>query len=87
MDGGQLALSLAAGREAVLLARRGAIAALWEGDILEGDGAFYVFASEHGCLLPLYKHADVRGGHGLEGSRRRLQGVEQLIGRVAGEAT
>lgn len=87
MDGGQLALSLPARRESILLARGGAVASFWECYILEGDCAFYVFASEHGCILPLYKHADVRGGHGMEGSRRRLRWVKQLIGRLAGEAT
>jgi hypothetical protein len=76
----QLALSLPARREAVLRAPRRAAAPLGQGDVLEGNGAFYVFASEHGCILPLYKHPDVRGGHGTERVGRRLRCREQLIG-------
>jgi hypothetical protein len=86
LHGGQLALAVPGRREAVVLARRRAVAALGQGYVLEGDCAFYVFASKYGCILPLYKHADVRGGHGTERWRRRLRDKRQLIG-YAGQAT
>jgi hypothetical protein len=76
----QLALSLAAGREAIPSVRWRAAASFGDGYVLEGNCAFYVFASEHGCILPLYKHPDIRGGHGTEGDGRRLRCREQLIG-------
>lgn len=86
VDWGKLALSLPARREAILFARRGAVASFGGCYILECNCAFYVFASEHGCVLPLYKHADIRRGHGMEGRRRGLRVDKQLIGCV-GQAT
>lgn len=86
VDWGQLALSLPASREAVLLRGRGAVVALGRSDVGEGDCAFYVFASEHGRVLPLYEYPDIRGGHGMEGKRHGLRDCGQLIGRV-GQAT
>jgi hypothetical protein len=47
--------------------------------ISEGNGAFDVLASENGRVLPLYKHADIRGGHGTGSRRRGLRVCEQLI--------
>jgi hypothetical protein len=73
VDWRQLAQPLPAWREAILSAPRRAAASFGQGDVLEGNCAFYVFASEHGCILPLYKHPDVRGGHGMEGVGRRLR--------------
>jgi hypothetical protein len=79
VDRRQLALSLPARRKAILLARRGAIASFGGSYVPEGDCAFYVFASEHGCVFPCYKDADIRGGHGMAGTQRGLLGRKQLI--------
>lgn len=86
VDWGQLAMPLPARREAVVRSNRGAVAPLGRGYIGEGDCAFYVFASEHGRVLPLYEYPDIRGGHGMEGERHGLRDCGQLIGRV-GQAT
>lgn len=79
VDRRQLALSLPARRKAILLARRGAIASFGGSYVLECDCAFYVFASEHGCVFPFYKDADIRGGHGMAGTQHGLLGRKQLI--------
>jgi hypothetical protein len=47
--------------------------------ILEGNSTFYVFAGEHGRVLPLYKYPDVRRGHGRKAKRRGLRVRKQLI--------
>jgi len=69
MGGRQLALPVSS-RESILFgAQRGAVSPARRSYILEGDGAFDVFASEHGGILPLYEYPDVRG-HGRVGIRR-----------------
>jgi len=83
---GQLALALPAWREAIALTDRRAIAAFWGCNVFESYCALKVFAGKHGRVLPLHKHADIRG-HGRERGRRRWLRVRwQLIGRV-GSAT
>ena len=66
----QLALAFPSRSEPILSADGRAVTLLGDSDILEGDGAFDVLAGEHGRVLPLYEHPDVRSGHGT-GDRRR----------------
>jgi hypothetical protein len=76
---GQLALSVPAGRKAILSPRGGAIASFGRGYVLEGDCAFDVFAGEHGGVFPLYAYPDIRRGHGREDERHGLRLCKQLI--------
>lgn len=82
-DRGQLALSLAAGRKAVVFAPRRGLTAARGRYVLEGDCALHVFAGKHGRVLPLYEYPDIRRGHGREGRRRGRRRVRRrLIGRI-----